>query len=274
MKVAIAGWGPQGQRRAKHLRKEDTLVGVYDPLVGAENIPGGRMSWGEAMEGAEAVIIATPPAEQYKLALAAVMEGKHVLLEKPGGMNVGELGMLKANSWGSVVRIGYTLRYHPAVAMLKERLFQVGTPKWARMIYSNQSCPTGWRKDALGLDLGTHLHDLKNWLGLTCGVDMFVADDEWGNHFEVTVNGDMGKLTVKGLGGFYGPETFTLHSQFCVDDEHYSSLVYPETVSQHAHDLEWQGFCWDVEGRSIHLATLEEGMRVLEDNAKQDWRCP
>jgi Oxidoreductase family, NAD-binding Rossmann fold len=274
MRVAIAGWGPQGQRRAKHLFAEDTLVGVYDPFVGADNMPGGRMSWDEAMVGAEAVIIATPPSEQYKLALSAVMKGKHVLLEKPGGMNVGELGMLKANSWGSVVRIGYTLRYHPAVSLLKERLFQVGTPKWARMIYSNQSCPTGWRKGALGLDLGTHLQDLKNWLGLTCGVDMFVADDEWGNHFEITVNGDMGKLTAKGLGGFYGPESLTIHPRLNMEGEHHSSITFSEKESQFAWDLEWQGFCWDVDGHSTHLATLEEGMQVLEDNAKHDWRQP
>jgi predicted dehydrogenase len=81
-------------------------------------------SWGEAIGDPEvqAVVIASPAATHLELARAALLAGKHVLVEKPLAMSVAgvdELAGLAAER-GRVVMVGHTFLYNSAVRRTRE----------------------------------------------------------------------------------------------------------------------------------------------------------
>ena len=65
------------------------------------------------------------------IALEAVKNGRHVLVEKPAGVSVAELNQLEtaARKTGALVRVGYNHRYHPAGS--RRRSFSAAA-RWAR----------------------------------------------------------------------------------------------------------------------------------------------
>src|SRR5438876_4577152 len=69
-----------------------------------------------------AVIVATLNGSLAPIALAAVREGKHVLVEKPGAINSAQLRQVHAAAEhsGARVRLGYNHRFHPAVQKARE----------------------------------------------------------------------------------------------------------------------------------------------------------
>ncbi|MBI4338898.1 MAG: Gfo/Idh/MocA family oxidoreductase [Chloroflexi bacterium] len=79
-----------------------------------------------AMDGLDAVSIATPPSSHCEMALAALRAGKHVLCEKPFAMDQGEaLQMLaEAQRTGRTAMISHEFRFAPGRAYLKELLEQ------------------------------------------------------------------------------------------------------------------------------------------------------
>jgi predicted dehydrogenase len=70
---------------------------------------------------AEAIVIATPVATHYKLALECLQAGKHVLIEKPLTCASREAVEIVAagEKAGKVVMTGHTFVYNPAVVALK-----------------------------------------------------------------------------------------------------------------------------------------------------------
>ena len=64
----------------------------------------------------DVVIVAAANAALASIAIRAVRTGKHVLVEKPGGMGSTQLAEIEsaAVASGALVRIGYNHRYHPA----------------------------------------------------------------------------------------------------------------------------------------------------------------
>jgi predicted dehydrogenase len=77
-----------------------------------------------AMPYVNAVIIATPPQTHAQLALAAVREGKHVLVEKPLATSLAAARMLveEARRAQRVLMVGHTFQFNPAVRELRRRL--------------------------------------------------------------------------------------------------------------------------------------------------------
>src|SRR6516165_3818237 len=75
----------------------------------------------------QVVFIATLNSTLQPIALAAVKNGKHVLVEKPAAISVKELDELEAaaKKSGVLVRVGYNHRYHPACLKALE-LFRSG----------------------------------------------------------------------------------------------------------------------------------------------------
>jgi len=65
----------------------------------------------------EGVVIATPVGTHYRLAKAALLHGKHVLVEKPLTTNVAEAEELVAlaQELGRVLMVGHTFEYSPAM---------------------------------------------------------------------------------------------------------------------------------------------------------------
>jgi predicted dehydrogenase len=87
----------------------------------------------------DAVIIATPVASHFDLAIKALNAGKHILVEKPMARTteeVEEIGKL-AKEKGLVAMVGHTFLYNSAVRYLKE-LVDTGELGDIRYIYSQR----------------------------------------------------------------------------------------------------------------------------------------
>jgi len=82
----------------------------------------------------DAVAIAAPAAVHASIARATLVAGKHVFVEKPLALDVGEAESLchLAASAGRVLMVGHLLQYHPAFRALEER---VGAGELGRVLY-------------------------------------------------------------------------------------------------------------------------------------------
>jgi predicted dehydrogenase len=74
----------------------------------------------------EAVILATPPAAHFDLAMAAIKADKDVFVEKPLVLSVTEGAKLveEAEKRKRVLMVGHIMVYHPATLFLKEQIDQ------------------------------------------------------------------------------------------------------------------------------------------------------
>jgi predicted dehydrogenase len=77
-----------------------------------------------ALPHLDAVIIATPPRSHAELALTALRQGKHVLIEKPMATTLADARTLveAARRAGVVLMVGHTFEFNAAVRELKRRL--------------------------------------------------------------------------------------------------------------------------------------------------------
>ena len=86
--------------------------------------------------GIDAVVIATPNFTHKEIAIAAAKHGKHVMCEKPLGLNAGEVAeMLHACQAAKVVHMtAFTYRFAPAMRYLRHLLKSgaLGTPRHFR----------------------------------------------------------------------------------------------------------------------------------------------
>ncbi|MBX6315149.1 MAG: Gfo/Idh/MocA family oxidoreductase, partial [Isosphaeraceae bacterium] len=100
----------------------DRLTTDYESLCKADDI--------------DAVIIATPNFTHREIALAAARGGKHIMCEKPLGLNAGEVrAMVAACEVAGVVHMtAFTYRFAPAMKYLRHLLQTgaLGTPRHFR----------------------------------------------------------------------------------------------------------------------------------------------
>lgn len=87
----------------------------------------------------QAVVIATPAATHFSLALSALRAGKHVFVEKPLATRAGEVDELAAVAMEKklVVMVGHTFIYNAAVRFVK-KLIAAGDLGEIRYIYSQR----------------------------------------------------------------------------------------------------------------------------------------
>jgi UDP-2-acetamido-3-amino-2,3-dideoxy-glucuronate N-acetyltransferase len=72
----------------------------------------------------DAIVIATPDQTHFEFAKQALDAGKHVFVEKPLALSLGQAKELVdlADSRSRVLMTGHILQYHPAIRWIKERL--------------------------------------------------------------------------------------------------------------------------------------------------------
>ena len=126
----------------------------------------------------EAVVIATPPGPRFDLAKAAIAAGKHLLLEKPVGLNADQVQELQrlALAAGLCVGVDFEYRAVPLFQQLAALLHQgaIGTPwlvklDWLMGSRADPRRPWSWysqRSEGGGVlgALGTHAFDTLHWL--------------------------------------------------------------------------------------------------------------
>jgi len=143
--------------------------------------------------GVNVVIVSTPNAALAPVALAAVQAGKHVLIEKPGALNAGQLRAVRAEAEKKNVRVGvsYNHRYHPALRKARELVDtgELGPLMFIRGRYGHggrKGYDREWRADPKLsgggelIDQGVHLIDLAGWfLGEFATIDGHAATCYW-----------------------------------------------------------------------------------------------
>jgi predicted dehydrogenase len=133
-RVAVVGcgyWGPLHIRTfdaCPHARvtlavdlSPERLAHVQERYPNLRTTTDLSKAWGES---ADAVVVATPAGTHYELARAALLAGKHVLVEKPlttRSDHARELANL-ASERGLTLMVGHTFLYHPSVLYLAELL--------------------------------------------------------------------------------------------------------------------------------------------------------
>ena len=217
MNVAIIGCGLIGQKRAKALAGCQLVATADVDLKRAQTlaatVAGATASadWREVVQNptVNIVVIATPNNALAEITLAAVQQGKHVLVEKPAARYAHELEPIIAamSETGSLVRVGFNHRYHPALQKAYE-LFQsgvLGELMFIRGRYGHGGrigYDREWRADpelsggGELLDQGVHLIDLSRWfMGEFTDVDGFAHTYFW--DMPVDDNGFMTLKTAK-----------------------------------------------------------------------------
>lgn len=185
-----------------------------------------------------AVIVSTPNADLVPISLAAVRAGRHVLVEKPGGLSSAELRTLQAEAKrsGVRVRVSYNHRFHPALLKAHE-LFAAGSLgplMFVRGRYGHggrKGYDREWRADPKRsgggelIDQGVHLIDLASWfLGEFATIDGHAATSYW----DMTVD-DNAFLSLRTASG--------------------------QTAWLHASCTEWKNlFSFEIYGRNAKLA--------------------
>jgi 1,5-anhydro-D-fructose reductase (1,5-anhydro-D-mannitol-forming) len=127
----------------------------------------------------DAVYVATPNALHASQTLAALQAGKHVLVEKPMALGVGDARRMvaAARAAGRVLGVGFHLRHHPVHQEIKRRISsgEAGDPIFAVALWGSYAPALAQQRErwqmqpALAgagsiMGLGVHEIDLLRWL--------------------------------------------------------------------------------------------------------------
>jgi predicted dehydrogenase len=188
MKVGIVGCGFIGAKRAANMGTEDQITGLFDTNRDAANklacVTGAQVHADlQALLSSpevDAVVVATTHEALAAITSAALVQKKHVLVEKPGARNADELRPVvelyrgQNQKHGVVAKVGFNHRFHPALQKAREIVVHdgVGELMFIRGRYGHGG-RVGYDKEwrmvpAISgggelLDQGMHLIDLTRW---------------------------------------------------------------------------------------------------------------
>ena len=268
-RFAIIGCGLIGRKRLNSLPAGQLAVACDLDLRRAEALvatgKNGRATT-EVMEAVndsavEAVVVATLNSSLAPIALAAIMAGKHVLVEKPAGISVAQIDELitLATRHGVQVRVGYNHRYHPALLKARQLLDAdaIGPLMFIRGRYGHGGrvgYDREWRADpnlsggGELIDQGVHLIDLAGWfLGDFTRVEGHVATYYW--DMPVEDNAFLSLGTASG-------QTAWLHVSCSEWKNLFSFEIYGRTGKLH---IEGLGGSYGVERLAFHKMLPEMG---------------
>jgi UDP-2-acetamido-3-amino-2,3-dideoxy-glucuronate N-acetyltransferase len=147
VRVAVVGAGYWGKNLVRNFHDLGALEIVCDRDEGI--LSQSRRSYAIATttdyeailddESLDGVVIATPAAMHYSLAIQALRAGKHVFVEKPLALRCveGKEILELAKERNRVLMVGHILEYHPAIVTLT-RLVQSGELGKIQYIYSSR----------------------------------------------------------------------------------------------------------------------------------------
>ena len=128
--VGCGYWGPNYVRVFNELPSSSVLWCCdidSDRLMHMKRLyPNVRISknYKEILEDAkvDAVVVTTPASTHYQIAMEAMENNKHVLIEKPMATNTKHAEQLyeKSKSLRKVMIVGHTYIYHPAIQKIKD----------------------------------------------------------------------------------------------------------------------------------------------------------
>ena len=188
LRIAIAGlgFGESVHIPASLSNKNIELAGLWHPrqdrlkeACDKHNLKAFK-TWKDLVNNPEidGIIIATPPASRYELALEAIKAGKHLLLEKPTCLNSKEVMELQINALKRNLKIAVDYEYRAVPQFMQaKRIINEGRIDepffvkldWLMSSRANPKRPWDWYSNedsgggVLGA-LGTHAFDMIHWL--------------------------------------------------------------------------------------------------------------
>jgi predicted dehydrogenase len=238
MKVAIIGCGLIGEKRALALGAHELVV-VFDinparaervsQLVGNKVILAKDWQAAASYPDVEIVIVSTTNNFLTQIGMFAVDNGKHVLVEKPAAVSYREISQFFAKTVAlkQKVKVGFNLRYHPAIIQAKEMIDSnvIGELMFLRGRYGHGGrvgYEKEWRADPKIsgggelIDQGVHLIDLSRFfLGEFERVDGFVNTYFW--DMPVDDNGFVSLITKKGQMAWLHVSCTEWKNLFCLE---------------------------------------------------------
>ncbi len=206
MNIAIIGAGYVGRKRAQSLPKGVNLTTVCDideqkgEVFAHQFNCGFEKDWHKVVKDKDinAIFVCVTNNNLSKIAISAIENGKHVLIEKPGGVNFRQISdTYKAYKRNSVVVMyGYNHKFHPAIQKAKQI---VDSQNWGPLLFIRARYGHGgrlnyekeWRfqKKVSGggelIDQGCHLIDLVNFFcGQMSQITGFVTNLFWETNLE------------------------------------------------------------------------------------------
>ena len=167
IRVAVLGTGALGKEHARIYAElahagEVEFAGVYDVAPDAARRVAEKSrtrvftSVAEAAEAAEALSIVTPTTTHFDLAKQLLLQGKHVLVEKPMTDNTAQAAELiqLAHQNRCVLQVGHVERFNPVFKYLES----VATEP--RFIETHRLSPYPARSTDIGVVLDLMIHDL------------------------------------------------------------------------------------------------------------------
>lgn len=187
MRALVIGYGSIGARHAGNLLQLGHAVGVVEPDEGRRAAAADTgVEVFEGLPGAlgdfrpEAALVCTPSNAHVAPALQCARAGCHLFVEKPLSTSLDGVEELAAEceARGLVTMVGCNMRFHPAVARVRELLgsgLGLGSPLWGDFEWGYWlpfARPADWRDSymanrALGGDLlfdDIHELDLACWI--------------------------------------------------------------------------------------------------------------
>lgn len=128
-----------------------------------------------ALEGSdfEAVIITAPTFLHEKLAVTAAESGKHIFLEKPMALNLGECDRIiaAAEQHRVILQLGFMRHFQPEFAVAEERIRggEIGEPMMVKSLTHGPGLPPAWANDlrtsnGMLAEVNSHDWDCVRWL--------------------------------------------------------------------------------------------------------------
>ncbi|HBC72870.1 MAG: Oxidoreductase domain protein [Candidatus Amesbacteria bacterium GW2011_GWB1_47_19] len=187
MKIGIIGAGIIGTKRAEVIKLlgRDTVFRVADTDISKAESLSNRLNnckysdnWQDVVSDLHinAVIVSTTHNRLAEISKSALISGKHVLCEKPLGLNVKEITncVNEARKRGLIYKTGYNHRFHPAI-FKAYKIFvkgKIGNIMYIKSTYGIGGRPgyeKEWRMNPMLsgggelIDQGSHLIDLVLW---------------------------------------------------------------------------------------------------------------
>jgi len=172
VRIGVIGSGKWGENHLKDLSKISSchLVGLADIDEGKKELAEKYgiqffKNYQEMLPRVDAVTVVTPTPFHYEIAKDCLLQGKHVLVEKPLCFDHQQARALVdlAKEKKALLSVGYVFRFNPLMNRVKELLSEIGDIHYVSGRYIHSTVPP--RKDSGAIfNLGVHLIDFLNVL--------------------------------------------------------------------------------------------------------------
>jgi len=247
MKYGIVGFGNQGIKRKKFLKKKDLLF-TYDKYNKKAKFNDINLL---PLDKIKSVLLCVPDKEKFNLIKYFLKKDKHILVEKPLLIKPKQFNELEkiCNKKKLNVYTAYNHRFEPHIISLKKILKNnnLGKIYYVNIFYGNGTSKlvkkSFWKDKYLGVlaDLGSHLIDMVTFLlpkeffkyklidsfkfeNKTHDHAIFISNNNkikvlcettlnmWKNTFRLDIVGQKGSAHINGLCK-WGPSKFTIRSR-------------------------------------------------------------